>query len=276
MGILNENLIIKLASIGSFFAYFYSLFMNYAKGGDKWIPIIFMVFSLIFGFTSIIFTRNKLQSLIYIICLLFCIFIFWKNATDLRNEKKNVREEDINNYTKRYLILFSIYCIIGFITLTPIASWVANSYNQLYSKSFIFTYVTICFTLFIIYDSIRNFDLFKVKDKVYKSEKVDNSNNKLIMKIILGIWIFYNLLIFSGFNYVGEGLGTDAHHDISLSFLTLLLLGATIAYFTYTVNNCGKWNKENLNNDFIEIKSNLISMTVTLLVLISLNKVTPL
>tara|TARA_B110000495_G_C22952636_1_gene557930 strand:+ start:17 stop:844 length:828 start_codon:yes stop_codon:yes gene_type:complete len=275
MGLLNENLIIKLASIGSFFAYFYSLFINYTKGGDQWIPIIFMVFSLIFGLTSIIFTRNKLQSFIYIICLLFCIFIFWKNATDLRNEK-NTRDEDVNNYTKRYLILFSIYCIIGFITLTPIASWVANSYNQLYSKSFIFTYVIICFTIFLIYDSIRNFDLFKVKDKVYKSETIDNSNNKLIMKIILGVWIFYNLLIFSGFNYVGEGMGKEANHDISLSFITLLLLGATIAYFTYTVNNCGKWNKDSLNNDFIEIKSNLISITVTLLVLISINKIAPL
>ena len=275
MGLLNENLIIKLASIGSFFAYFYSLFINYTKGGDQWIPIIFMVFSLIFGLTSIIFTRNKLQSFIYIICLLFCIFIFWKNATDLRNEK-NTRDEDVNNYTKRYLILFSIYCIIGFITLTPIASWVANSYNQLYSKSFIFTYVIICFTIFLIYDSIRNFDLFKVKDKVYKSETIDNSNNKLIMKIILGVWIFYNLLIFSGFNYVGEGIGKEANHDISLSFITLLLLGATIAYFTYTVNNCGKWNKDSLNNDFIEIKSNLISITVTLLVLISINKIAPL
>lgn len=272
---LDEGFFIKIISFLTLIAYFYTLFISYLKSNkDKMIPIIFIIFSILFGLANIVFSYNKLESFLYLACMCFIIFILWKNAQKIKQSNDKNNEEVINHYIQKYVVTFSLFVFVGLITLTPLTDWISGP-NGLYSSSFVFIFIMICFTLYLIYNSIRDFNLFKSQSNVYDPETVNTTDKKYWIPITLSVWVFYNLLVFSGFKYIGSGLGKQALHDIIIAILTFAIMGAILGYFSYTNKNCKTWNKDNLNNDFIEVKSNIISISVTILILIILNKFVP-
>jgi len=264
----HKSELIQLITFISFAVYCVTIFKGYAVDGNRWwwmIPsIVFMIASS--GYNIIV--SKTLSSVVLFIVITILSIVLYGSAKYIQNNKdKGDVTEEVGILEKKYLISIVVFIGIAILTASPVADWIAGStQGAMYSKTFIFIFSIICFTIYILVDSIRNYNLFDLKSILFGSED-KKANDGLGTIIITGLWMFYSLIVFEGIQFVGGNSVSDTRHYITIAIMTLLWVILAFISFINTNEDCEKWSHVNNKNNYKEIMINIISFTSILFIL---------
>jgi len=258
---------IQLVTMTSFVLFCYFLFNNYAKGGNiAWViaPSIFMIVMMILNLKTSMSTIN-ISLTIAIILVSISLFL---SAHKIRNKSEENNGETLIYQTEiKYLVATIMFTLTVLFTMSPLGDWIAGGNDKaMYSKNFLFIYGIICFALYIMFDTIRHYNLFDLNQVIF-GEKSDPNQTKYGIVVALCIWLIYSLLVFEGIQFVGTSTSFDSRHFITIAILTLAWLIFTFTYSQKVNKDCKTWESKDSKNDFQEIYVNVISSTIVLLLL---------
>ncbi len=258
---------IQLITMASFVLFCYFLFNNYAKGGNiGWViaPSIFMIVMMILNLKTSMSTIN-ISLTIAIILVSISLFL---SAHKIRNKSEENNGETLIYQTEiKYLVATIMFTLTVLFTMSPLGDWIAGGNDKaMYSKNFLFIYGIICFALYIMFDTIRHYNLFDLNQVIF-GEKSDPNQTKYGIVIAICLWLIYSLLVFEGIQFVGTSTSFDSRHFITIAILTLAWLIFTFTYSQKVNSDCKTWQSKDAKNDFQEIYVNVISSTIVLLLL---------
>ena len=243
-------------------------FNKYALGENiMWIifPGIFLIIIMLYNLYLSLSLSNILITTVIILVSISLLY----SSGYIRDLDKDKEEESVNKLEVKYLVSVIAFIGIALLSISPVADWVAgDNERSMYSKSFIFMYSILCYGIFIIIDSIRNYDMFNLKDVLFDKDEDIISDRKIGIIITLVSWMFYSLIVFQGIQYIGgRSSGQDTRHYISIAIMTLLWVFIAFINTQIVNNDCSKWNSKDNKNNYQEVLINIISYTILLLIL---------
>lgn len=259
-----------ILSFISFAIYNYCIFNKYALGGDKyWVIIPGIMMFLMLAINVLMVKKNLSSMVLFIVMGLLSVALYTSADYIKTNDKGDKNSSVVEKLEIKYLVSIIVFIVAAIVTATPIADWIAgDTYNAMYSKTFIFIFSILCFTTFILIDTIRNYNLFDLKKPLFGDEGTDDvSNSKTFTICMLGLWMIYALIVFQGIQYIGINNGSDTRHYISIAFMTLVWVILSYIYSTKINNDCSTWTSVTNRNDYQEIYINIISFTTLLFIL---------
>ena len=272
----HKSELVQFITFITFAVYCYIMFNNYMNSGNIAWPIIIGIICVIISIANIYFASpsNRLENIILgIAIVLIGIALWWsidyirkhKNKDDSRDDDDS---KDKTTLEKKYLISILVFLGVGILTVSPIADWVSGAaHGGLYSKAFIYIFCILCFTTYIIVDSIRNYDFMNLKNKLFGPEDKKDDDDSIGTIIITGLWMFYSLIVFEGIQIINRNIVSDARHYVTIAIMTLLWVILAFVNFIKTNQECKDWSKSEYRNDYKEILINIISFTTFLFVL---------
>jgi len=271
----HKSELIQLITFISFAVYCVCIFKGYTNDGNlAWMvtPLVFMGLISVYN----VWLSKTLSSVVLFIVITILSIVLFGSARYIRNNKgEGDVPEEVSILEKKYLISILVFIGIAIITASPVADWIAGStQGAMYPKTFIFIFSIICFTIYILVDSIRNYNLFDLKSILFGSEdkKVDDGMGTII---ITGLWMFYSLIVFEGIQFVVGNSVSDTRHYVTIAIMTLLWVILAFISFIRTNEDCEKWSNETNKNNYKEIMINIISFTVVLFILTIIYKIEP-
>ena len=265
--LLNDSTSLFLVFV-SFAIFCYFNFNKYALGDNiAWvvIPIVLMSISIMYNLVTSFSLSNLLISIVIVIVSISLLY----SSNYIRNQNKDETPEDVDKLEIKYLVSVIAFVGIALISVSPLADWIAgDTKSSMYSKSFIFIYTILCYGIFIIIDSIRNYNFFNLKELIFDKDDDDLKSNKIGTIVTLVSWVFYSLIVFQGIQYISFNNNQfDARHYISIALMTLFWI-FIIFINTQVINSqCNEWKSKLIKNDYQEVLVNIISYTLLLLVL---------
>lgn len=258
---------IQIITMVSFVLFCHFLFNNYALGGNiGWVivPLLFMIVMMAINLKTSTSTVN-ISLTISMILVSISLFL---SAYKIKNQKSNEKGKNLVHQTEmKYLVSTIMFSLVVIFTMSPLGNWIAgDNQNSMYSKNFIFIYGIISYALYIMYDTIRHYNLFNLNNLIFGEMSTSNNSNYGII-VSLCIWFLYSLLVFEGIQFVGASTTFDSRHFITISILTLVLIIFTFIYYQRSINDCDKWKSTDNKNNLQEIYVNIISSTIVLLLL---------
>jgi hypothetical protein len=252
----------------SFGVFSYFNFNKYAlKGNIMWIifPGIFLILMLFYN----LFLSLSLSNILITLAIVFVSISLLYSAGYIRSLDENKEEEIVNKIEVKYLVSIIGFIGVGLLSISPIADWIGGDKNNaMYSKTFIFMYAVLCYGIFIIFDSIRNYNLFNLKDVIFDKDEEVNAESKIGTVATLASWMFYSLIVFQGIQFIGGGSNHfDTRHYISIAIMTLLWVGIIFVNTQIVNNQCETWKSKEIKNNYQEILVNILSFTILLIIL---------
>ena len=265
----NSSSAFLILSFISFAIYNYCIFNKFALAGsaskNMWWIIIPGAMTFIMSSINLMYFRSNLSSIVLFFVMGLLSLALYQSAKHIKtNNKDDNNSSVIEKLEIKYLVSILVFIGAAIVTATPIADWIAgDTYNAMYSKTFIFIFSILCFTTFILIDTIRNYNLFSLQKTLFGDEGTDDvSNSKTFTICMLGLWMIYALIVFQGIQYIGNNNGSDTRHYISIAFLTLVWVILSYIYSIKINKDCSKWKNDNVTNinDYQEIYINIISL----------------
>ena len=274
----HKSELVQFITFITFAVYCYIMFNNYMNSGNIAWPIIIGILCVIISFANIYFASpsNRLENIILGMAIVLIGIALWWSIDYIRKHKDDSKDKskgddeykDKTTLEKKYLISILVFLGVGILTVSPIADWVGGAaHGGLYSKAFIYIFCILCFTTYIIVDSIRNYDFMNLKNKLFGSEDKKDNDDSIGTIIISGLWMFYSLIVFEGIQIINKNIVSDARHYVTIAIMTLLWVILAFVNFIKTNQECKDWSKSEYRNDYKEILINIISFTTFLFVL---------
>jgi hypothetical protein len=275
----HKSELVQFITFITFAVYCYLMFNNYMSSGNLAWPIVVGIFCVIISVANIYFASpsNRSENIILGMAIVLIGIALWWSIGYIRKHKNKDDDVSIDKTTleKKYLISILVFVGVGILTVSPIADWVSGpTEGGLYSKAFIYIFCILCFTTYIIVDSIRNYDLLGLKNKLFGTEDKKDNDDSIGTIIISGLWMFYSLIVFEGIQIINKNIVSDARHYVTIAIMTLLWVILAFVNFIKTNQECKDWSKSEYRNDYKEILINIISFTTFLFVLTIIYRVT--
>ena len=270
----HKSELVQFITFITFGVYCYIMFNNYMNSGNIAWPIIIGSICVIISVANIYFASNRLENIILGMAIVLIGIALWWSIDYIRKHKNKDKSKGDDEYKdkttleKKYLISILVFLGVGILTVSPIADWVSGAaHGGLYSKAFIYIFCILCFTTYIIVDSIRNYDFMNLKNKLFGPEDKKDDDDSIGTIIITGLWMFYSLIVFEGIQIINRNIVSDARHYVTIAIMTLLWVILAFVNFIKTNQECKDWSKSEYRNDYKEILINIISFTTFLFVL---------
>ena len=272
----HKSELVQFITFITFGVYCYIMFNNYMNSGNIAWPIIIGILCVITSVANIYFASpsNRLENIILGMAIVLIGIALWWSIDYIRKHKNKDDSKDDDDskdkttLEKKYLISILVFIGVGILTVSPIADWVSGAaHGGLYSKAFIYIFCILCFTTYIIVDSIRNYDFMNLKNKLFGPEDKKDDDDSIGTIIITGLWMFYSLIVFEGIQIINRNIVSDARHYVTIAIMTLLWVILAFVNFIKTNQECKDWSKSEYRNDYKEILINIISFTTFLFVL---------
>jgi len=271
----NDYLILPV--IISYIIYCYTVFGVYARNKALTWPIISGVVTGIFTVLYAVKLSNSKSHRLMIGVLVVAIItsmiflgINGKHLSDMPKEQEVQKEKEINEVGMNYLIAFGVFSSISLLCKSDIIN--ISSYYEPGSTVFLSIFTLICFTIFTSMDAIRRSNILGL----FKGPQNNNYLFKKIEILILGIWQYFCLLVFSGL-ILPTGLNEPnqlIRHLFTIAILSLVFISTNFVGFMMTINKCNSWKSGNIMNNVKELQINMISFAIMLIILIPVHWIT--
>jgi hypothetical protein len=265
----NKNIYLQLLTFISFVVYNYFVFNFYATGKSiAWviIPGIFMLLLLLINLRMSFNITNVTMLITTVICSISTFY----SAHKIRSSKTN--DKDVDRLEIKYLVSILIFTVTVGIIMSPLTGWIAgDEYSSVYSRKFVYMFAIVCYCLYIMINTVRNYNLFDLKNLMFHDNKSDTTSNKYGPVIIICLWIIYSLIVFQGLQFIGKQ-HSNMEHYIMIAVMTLMWVVLGFVNSQLTNIECSKWTSTDVKDDSQEIYINIIADTFILILFTVISK----
>ena len=262
--------LLQFITLLSYIMYAYFILNKYAVGGNGAWAIVPLVITGVLTIANVAYNQS-LSSVILLLVMGLSLTSLYVSADKIRDEKDNQTQSF--QLQIKYLVAIVVFLGISLLTISPLGNWIAGeTQGSLYSTSFLFIFSLLCFSFYIMYDSIRYHNLFGLKQLMFgdSDEKIQSSNTGTI--VVLGLWVLYSLVSFEGLQFVGSNTSGDVRQYVTIAIFTIVWVILAFTNSERVNQSCKTWNQIETKNTSQEIYLNIITYTILLLLLSTINR----